>query len=176
MTIIGVANLTEDQRWALGDIAGKFKGMPGGKRSRAADGFVSDALQVVRSMVDMYPRMRGKKSETISDFGDRIASLLTIWDEQLQEYVREGSYVYIVFRGSTSRSSTDYLTPYWMIGDELEMANRAYSAATGIESVDVNGSWAYRFDGSGYSKPYELVSAISTVLFGSPNALRARSL
>lgn len=176
MTIIGVANLSNDQRWALSDIAEKFKKIPGGKRSRAADGFVSDALQVVRSMVGMYPRMRGKKSETIADFGSRIASLLVMWEEQLQEFVRVGDSVYIVFRGSTSRSNTDYLTPYWLIGDELEMANRAYSAATGIESVDVNGSWAYRFDGGGYSKPYELVSGLSMVLFGSPEALRVRSL
>lgn len=91
---------------------------------------MNDALQVLRGMVDMRPRMRGKKSETISEFGERIASLLTIWEEHLQEYVHDGSYVYIVFRGSTSRSNTDYLTPYWMIGNELEMANRAYSAAT----------------------------------------------
>lgn len=161
MAIIGIANLDEKQLYALETLVEAVRAV---KLRRKTDPLPDHLRDQIGSLIGMYR----KQGESPAEFAQRIVDTMVFWNEDLRGNLRPDSTMYVVWRNPGAKGTTDLLTPYLVLGDELRRVTHIYEVVTGRKAVrSKEGYPAFAFGGGGYSKMHELTSSFAEVFFGS---------
>lgn len=171
MATVGIANLSEQQLRALASLVDAVRAV---KLRRKTDPLPDHLRVQIGDLIGMYRA----RDESPKEFAQRIVDTMTFWEEDLRGHLRPDSVMYVVWRNPGSKGTTDLLTPYLVLGDELRRVSHIYEVVTGRKAVrSKDGYPAFSFGGGGYNKVHELTSSFAEVFFGSKaTAFRGETL